>query len=174
MIDLTAEQAALEGLATALRYEEDGKALRKDLARELRAAVEPAIPVIKAGVMAMTRTAGGAAVSPSLTTTVASKVRIGTRLTGDRAGVRVSIGRSGMPRGFANAPKRINSAKGWRHPVPRRGKGGSVSEPVWVTQKGVPGYFDRPLEDRRDEMRAAVVKAVQEMSERVARRAGRG
>lgn len=154
----------LEQVATAIRFEEDGKQLRKDMLTNLRAAVEPAIPVIKAGVMSMS---GHGRVSPSLSTTVANKVRVATRLTGDRAGVRVSIGKAGMPRGFRNAPKRLNRAEGWRHPV-------FGNRDVWVSQRGVPGYFDLPLQDRRDELRAAVVRAVEDMSERLARRAGRG
>ena len=164
MIELSTEAQALEGVATALRFEEDGRQLRKDMTRELRQAVEPAIPVIKSGLMSYS---GAGRVSPSLTATVASRVRVASRLTGDRAGVRVSIGRTGMPRGFRNAPKRLNRAEGWRHPV-----FGDTEK--WVQQRGPAGYFDDPLNERRDEMRAAVVRAVEEMSERVARRAGRG
>jgi hypothetical protein len=165
VIDLSVDQAALEGVATALRYEQDGKQLRKDLVTNLKAAVEPALPVIRSGLMTMST---HSRVTPALRTVVLSKLKVTTRTTGDRAGVRVAIGKAGMPRGFKNAPRRLNKPEGWRHPLfGRRDK-------PWVAQRGAPGYFDRPLEERQDEMRAAVVQAVQDMSERIARRAGRG
>jgi len=157
------EAARLEEVVAALTYEADGKQLRKEMTANLRAAVAPAIPVIRAGVMAM---GGHGSATPALRTTIASRVRIATRATGSRAGVRVSIGRTPQIRGFRNAPKRLN-ADSFRHPL-------FGNRDRWVTQRGAPGYFDRPLQERRDEMREAVARAVEDMSQRIARRAGRG
>ena len=165
--------ARLEEVVSALRYEEDGKQLRKEMTANLKAAVEPALPEIRSGLAVIGRSE--TQVTPALAATVASKVRIAARFTGPRTGVRVSIGKKGMPRDFVNAPRRLNAAKGWRHPVPRRPrKDGSMPEEQWVDQMGAPGYFDDPLRARRDEMRLAVQIAVEQMSQRIARRAGRG
>lgn len=153
----------LEEVVSALRYEEDGKQLRKEMLTHLRAAVTPAVPVIRSGLMAM---GGSADVTPALRTTIASQIRVAVRTTGHRAGVRVSIGRTPQIRGFRHAPRRLNRDS-WRHPL-------FGNREFWFTQRGAPGYFDRPLQERRDEMRAAVVRAVEEMSERIARRVGRG
>lgn len=163
VIEMSFEAQRLEEVVAALQYESDGKQLRKEMTANLRAAIAPAIPVIKAGVMSM---GGHGSVTPALRTSIASRVRIATRATGARAGVRVSIGRTPQIRGFRNAPKRLN-ADSFRHPV-------FGNREKWVTQRGAPGYFDRPLQERQDEMRAAVVRAVEEMSERIARRAGKG
>jgi len=155
--------ARLEEVISALRYEEDGKQLRKEMTANLKAAVEPAIPVMRSGLMAM---GGSGSVTPALRTTIANRIRVAVRGTGGRAGVRVSIGRTPQIRGFRNAPKRLNR-ENWRHPV-------FGNREAWVSQRGAPGYFDDPLRARRDEMRAAVARAVEDMSQRIARRAGRG
>lgn len=153
----------LEEVISALRYESDGKQLRKEMTANLRAAVAPAIPVMRSELMAM---GGHGTATPALRTTIASRIRVAVRGTGARAGVRVSVGRTPQIRGFRNAPKRLNR-EDFRHPV-------FGNREKWVSQRGAPGWFDDPLRERRDEMRAAVERAVEDMSQRIARRAGRG
>lgn len=153
----------LEEVISALRYESDGKQLRKDMTTNLRAAVAPAVPVMRSQLMSM---GGHGTATPALRTTIASRIRVAVRGTGARAGVRVSVGRTPQIRGFRNAPKRLNR-EDFRHPV-------FGNREKWVTQRGAPGWFDDPLRERRDEMRAAVERAVEDMSQRIARRAGRG
>jgi hypothetical protein len=82
-----------------------------------------------------------------------------TRLTGRVAGVRVRATKKGMPRNFANAPKRIN-AKQFRHQV--FGKG-------WVTQIGAPGFFDDPLRRDHVKYRLACRTAMDEMAAKLAK-----
>lgn len=166
MFNLSVEQESILGLAEALKYEDNGKALRRDLSRAMREAVQPALPEIRSGLMGM-RTAGLDTESPRLRTAVLRQLKVKVKLSG-AAGVRVSISKKGMPRGFTNAPKRLNSRKGWRHPVPRRRRrDGSMTDQKWVTQRGEPGYFDDPLHQRRREYRDAVMDAVETMRYRI-------
>lgn len=160
----------LRDISTALRTEQDGVKLGRDLARRLRQAVEPAVTEAKGRVLAMDsgglRRDGG-----SLRAAVAAKVGAQALLSGKRAGVRVRARKSGMPRGFANAPKRLNSDKGWRHPVPpprlARGVEGPQRPPVWVRQVGAPNWFDDPMQARVGEYQAAIRQAVQDMADRI-------
>lgn len=161
-VHLSLDQQALEAIDSVLTYELDGKQLKKDLAVNLRAAVEPALPVIRGELMAMG--SAGPGVSPPLRATVLNNLSAKTRFSGDNPGVRVAISRRGMPRGFTDAARRLNRDEGWSHPLWGR-------PATSVQQIGAPGYFDRPLEERVDEMRDAVVQAVQDMADRIA---GRG
>lgn len=149
----------LRDISTALRTEQDGVKLGRDLARRLRQAVEPAVTEAKGRVLAMDsgglRRDGG-----SLRAAVAAKVGAQALLSGKRAGVRVRARRSGMPRGFANAPKRLNSDKGWRHPV-------FGNRDTWVSQVGAPNWFDDPMQARVGEYQTAVRQAVQDMADRI-------
>lgn len=149
----------LRDISTALRTEQDGVRLGRDLARRLRQAVEPAVTEAKGRVLAMDsgglRRDGG-----SLRAAVAAKVGAQALLSGKRAGVRVRARKSGMPRGFANAPKRLNSDKGWRHPV-------FGNRDTWVSQVGAPNWFDDPMQARVGEYQAAIRQAVQDMADRI-------
>jgi hypothetical protein len=149
----------LRDVGTALKYEEDGARLRRALTKELRTAVAPAVAEAKGRVMAM-GTAGLPHAGEPLRAAVARRVTAQARLTGRSAGVRVRASKKGMPRGFANAPKRLNAAGGWRHPV-----FGDADR--WVDQTGAPGWFDDPLRARRAEYRQAVERAVKDMADRI-------
>jgi hypothetical protein len=162
MIELSVDQQSILGVVEALRYEDDSKQLRKDLLAGIKRAVEPALPEIRSGLMGMA-TAGLETEAPGLRTTVLRKLKIKATLSGAPK-VRVSIGRTGMPRGFDLAARRLNSKKGWRHPV-------FGNRDVWVEQMGEPEYFDKPLRSRKEQMQQAVMGAVQEMRDRIRRRA---
>lgn len=149
----------LRDVGTALKYEEDGMRLRRQLAKELRDAVAPAVAEAKGRVLAI-GSAGLPHDGGSLRSAVASRVQTQARLTGKSAGVRVRARKSGMPRGFANAPKRLNRDGGWRHPV-------YGNRDVWVRQLGAPDWFDDPLQARKAEYRAAVERAVRGMADRI-------
>jgi hypothetical protein len=158
---LTLDQSALDRVEAALTFEEDGKALKRDLGQQLKQAVEPALPVIRSELMSM----GGALdVQPGLRVSVGSALKSAVRYSGPAPGVRVSVSRKGMPRGFTSAPQRINQGA-WSHPL--WGRPGTS-----VGQAGVAGFFDRPLHDREGEMRDAVRQAIENMAQRIAARAG--
>lgn len=161
MIELSADQQALQALAKALGAQADGKRLRRELSKSLRQALEPARQEVRAGLLGM-GTAGIPVEGPPLRTTVLKQLRAETRLTGRSTGAKLRIRKRGMPRGFANAPKRLNAKKGWRHPVGGRD--------VWVTQLGEPEYFDRPTLQHRARYRAAVLQVMNEHARHITRR----
>ena len=138
-----------------MRAEDDGKALSRDLVRELRAVAEPAMRAAQAAILSM---GSKGKTVPSLRTTVAQHTKVRVRTSGKHPGVAIRADKNGMPRGFKNAPKRLNSAKGWRHQV--------FGTDTWVTQRGKPGWFD----DTISAFKPAARKAAQEAMDNMARR----
>ena len=161
MIGVSVTSTDLADLAVAIRYEQDGQVLRRDLARNLRVAVAPAVTQAKASIMSMP--GGGLHPGGSLRAAIARQVSTQVSLTTRSAKVKVRVGRRGMPRGFRNAPKAVQLAAGWRHPVYGR-------KQVWVAQLGKPGWFDNPMRSHREQYRAAVEAAVRECADRIARK----
>ena len=150
---------ALKRLATALKAEADGKALRKELSANMRDALKPAAADAKAGIISMPAKTTAA---PGLRSSVARRIRPEVRLSGRSTGARVKAKKIKV-RGFANAPKRTQSAKGWRRRV--------YGSDNWVTQHGKVDWFDRAMDGKRGGYTAAVKDAMDAMAERIARRA---
>ncbi len=155
------EVEGLEALVRAMRAEADGKQLRKELAQNLRNELKPAAALAKSGIMAMS--SAGPGVAPALRSAIARKIRPEVKLGGRWSGARVKAFKTPGVRGFANAPKRTNRASGWRHPV-------FGDRENWVHQDGENQWFERALEGRRNQYRSAVLGAMEEMAERIARR----
>lgn len=155
------DASALKALGAALGAEADGKKLRRDLAKEMRGALQPAAAAAKSSIMSMA-SSGLYSTGTPLRATIARGVKAEARLTGRSTGARVKATKKGMPREFANAPKRTNSAKGWRRRVFR--------SDTWVTQMGRPDWFDQPMEQSAPEARAAVVRAMGAAARRITRR----
>jgi len=151
------DQKQLARVYAALRAEEDGKQLSRDLVHELRAVAEPAAEAARAAILSM---GSHSEALPGLRTTVARHTKVMVRLTGRRPGVMVRVDKSGMPRGFRNAPKRLNSAKGWRHQV-------FGNPDVWVTQRGKPGWFDDTMHKFTADARAAAGHALDKVAKRI-------
>jgi hypothetical protein len=161
-VELTVQQQGLQELARALKAEADGKALRKDLMKQLKAAVEPIREKARSNLMSIG--SAGLTEGASLRTAVASQLKAETRLSGRSAGVRLRVRRKGMPRGFVNAPKALNTPKGWRHQV--------YGRDVFVQQIAVPAeWFDRAAREGRKPAQKAAMEAVEAMAQRVADRA---
>jgi hypothetical protein len=158
---ISLDQLALERVEAAITYEQDAKELKRDFGTQLRQAVEPAIPEIRSGLMSM---GGAISVEPGLRTSVSSALKTAVRYSGPAPGVRVSIGRKGMPRGFTDAARRINQGA-WLHPLWGR-------EGTAIMQIGVDDFFDRPLKDHAPEYREGIQRAIEQMAERIAARAG--
>lgn len=157
-VRLTGDQEKLLRLGRALRKEADGKAIRKDLIKNLKDPIKPAIVEIKAGVMSIP-TSGIPVHGESLRRAVTKRIRPEAKLSGRAVGVRVRARKTPAVRNFANAPKRLNSPKGWRHRV--------YGRDVWVTQIGKPHYFDDPLIKRRAEFKRAVRRAMKDTARRI-------
>lgn len=160
-VEVRVDRRSLARLVAALSAEADGRELRRDLRRGLRAAAEPAAALARGSILAMGVGGLDRAVPPLRTAiAAATKVQVHTGLKS--AGVAVRVGKTTMPRGFRNAPKRLNARKGWRHPV--------FGTDRWVTQRGKPGWFDLSMKTARPTARAAVGKAMDDVARRIDRR----
>ncbi|MFF6825053.1 hypothetical protein [Streptomyces longwoodensis] len=153
----------LAALTRAIRAEEDGKQLRRELARDMREALKPGAAAAKSSVMAIA--SAGLPTAPALRSSVARKIRPEVKLGGRWSGARVKAFKTKNVRGFPNAPKRLNRAGGWRHPV-------YGNREVWVHQHGKSGWFDEAFEGREGVYRQAVEAAMENMARRIAARAG--
>jgi hypothetical protein len=152
----------LNALARALRAEDDGKQLKKDLIRRLRQALKPAQDAVRQEINSMSSHGGSHGLA--LRRTVARKVGMSTKLSGRSAAVKLIAKKTPDLRGFRNAPKRLNSKKGWRHPA-------FGDREDWVQQMGKPDWFDGPIRARRGEFRKAVAAVLDDMADRIKRRA---
>ncbi|MFD5425208.1 hypothetical protein [Streptomyces sp. NPDC127084] len=161
--ELTCTTEGLDALVRALRAEEDGKELRKDLAKNLRGALRPGAARAKSAIMAMPSAGTGS--GPGLRAGIAKKIRPEVKLGGRWSGARIKAFKTPGLRGFANAPKRTNRREGgWR--TLTYGK-----EP-WRTQTGKRGWFDESFINDADQYREAVHEAMEAMARRIAARAG--
>lgn len=163
MIHLDIKHDLVE-LARALKAEEDGKQLRKDLVRNLRTAVQPAAKGAKQAALAMP-SKGHA--GPSLRRDVAKRIGVQVKTGGRSVGVKVRATGTRV-RGFTNAPRLLNSRKGWRHPNIGAGRRGQSD---WVAQRSPrPEWFDKEMRRRDPEYQRAVRAAMDDMAKRIARR----
>lgn len=153
----------IDSLVRALRAEEDGKPLRRELGRNMGRSLQPAAADAKAGIMSMA--SAGMGTSPALRPTIAAKIRPEVKLGGRWTGARIRARKTPGLRGFANAPKRTQSAKGWR--VQTYGNG------TWRVQHGKVEWFDRAMTPHRGEYMRAVHEAMDAMARRIAERSHR-
>ncbi len=159
-IDVSVSLEGFDSLLGALRAEEDGKQLRKDLAREMREALKPAAEQAKSGIMSM---AASTSASPGLRTSIAKKIRPEVKLGGRWTGARVKAKKIQGIRRFANAPKRTQRAAGWRTQSWGRG--------AWRVQVGKVDWFDRAMSPDAARYKEAVHTAMEAMARRIADRA---
>lgn len=152
----------LAALARAIRAEEDGKQLRKELAKNMREALKPGAAEAKSGIMSMS--SAGLQTAPALRSAIARKIRPEVKLGGRWSGARVKAFKTKNIRNFPNAPKRTNRASGWRHPV-------YGNRDQWVQQHGKIQWFDQAFEGRANTYRGAVEQAMEDMARRIAARA---
>lgn len=163
IVDLSVSTEGIAALDRALRAEEDGKALRKELAKNMRDALKPAAELAKSGILSMA--SAGPSSSPALRSTIAKKIRPEVKLGGRWSGARVKAKKTPGLRGFANAPKRTQRPGGWRSPV-------FGNREVWITHQGKPQWFDHAMEGRQAQYKQAVHAAMEDMARRIASRAG--
>lgn len=161
-VELTVEQQGLADFAKALKAEADGKQLRKDLSKQLKAALDPIKEQAKSNLLGIA--SAGLTRGQPLRQTVANQLKAEARLSSRNAGARLRVRRKGMPRGFTNAPKALNNPQGWRRQV--------FSSGVFVQQIAVPTeWFDRAARDGRKGAQAAAMEAVDQMRQRIIKRA---
>jgi hypothetical protein len=150
----------IESLGRALAAEEDGKALRKELAKNMRAALNPAADMAKSGIMSMR--SDGTGQGPGLRSAIAKKIRPEVKLGGRWTGARVKSKKTPAIRNFPNAPKRTQKVGGWR----TKSWNGS-----WREQIGKFQWFDRAMAGRDEVYKQAVHEAMEAMARRIAERA---
>lgn len=163
-IEYSIDQQAIVKLGAAIRAEEDGNVMRRELTRNLRATVEPAVIEIRAGVMAVP--SSGISEGESLRAAVSQAFKVDVRYSGQSAGVRIRARKTPGIRGFTMAPRRLNDPRGWRHRV--------FGRDVWVQQYGNPRYFDNPIHRRSGDFRRDVLQAIDDMAKRIANRTRSG
>lgn len=156
----------LQALGKAMRAEEDGKALRRDLARQLKQIISPIVSEARGAATGMP-SAGLEHDGEPLRSAIARRIVGEVRFSGKATGIRVRAKRKGMPRGFEHAPKRTNARGGWRRPV-------YGNKEVWVTQIGVPGWFDDVMKDQRPEAQRQCMQAMEDTARRIKMRVRRG
>lgn len=152
------DQRDLRRLVTALNREADGKELRRDLVTELKTVVEPYAQLARGSILSMS--SQGLA-SPPLRSAVAAAVKTEAKLSGRRAGVSVVARKTGMPRGFKNAPK-LTNRKRWRHRV--------FGTDRWVDQTGKPGWFDDTMRRADAAAEQAAKRAMDNVADRIQQR----
>lgn len=157
---LSVDQRALADVARLLRSETDGKTLRKELVKTLRATAEPAIRDAKASIQAMP--SHGLSQGVPLRQEIAKRIKPVVRTSGARTGVSIRVGRTPNVRGFTHAARRLNKPQ-FRHKV--------YGRDVWVVQRGKPGWFDDPIQARKPEFRDDVIAVVQRLAHELAIRA---
>lgn len=148
-----------DAVLRAIRAEEDGKELRKELAKNLRDELKPAAAEAKTGIMSMSAAMTEA---PGLRSSIARKIRPEVKLGGRWSGARVKARKIQGIRGFANAPKRTQRAGGWRTR--------NFGRDQWRTQHGKTDWFDRAMHPESPRYKAAVAAALEAMAARIAAR----
>ena len=158
-MSVSVQADALAALGRAMKAEADGKALRKDLTKELKGIISPIVSEARGAATGMP-SAGLEHDGEPLRSAIARRIVGEVRYSGRATGVRIKAKRKGMPRGFEHAPKRTNARGGWRRPV-------YGNKEVWVTQVGVPDWFDDVMRDQRPDAQAKCLAAMEDTARRI-------
>jgi hypothetical protein len=158
-VEFSVHEERLRSLGRALRAEEDGKELRKELVKNLRGALKPAADEAKSAIRSMPAS-GARHAGMSLRREVAKKVSIEVRLSGRTVGARVKARKTPALRSFTNAPKYLNRKRGWRHPW-------FGERELWYDQMGRPDWFDGPMRAGRSRYRKAVIDAMEATARKI-------
>ena len=158
-MSVSVQADALAALGRAMKAEADGKALRKDLTKELKGIISPIVSEARGAATGMP-SAGLEHDGEPLRSAIARRIVGEVRYSGRATGVRIKAKRKGMPRGFEHAPKRTNARGGWRRPV-------YGNKEVWVTQVGVPDWFDDVMRDQRPDAKAKCLAAMEDTARRI-------
>ncbi|WFF07256.1 hypothetical protein O7622_01245 [Micromonospora sp. WMMD1076] len=155
------DSSSFSRVARALDDEASGEQWRAELATDLHAALELGVATVRGSLMGMA-TGGLDDGHEPLRQAVSASVESQVRMSGRGAGARIRARKITL-RNFVNAPKRLNSRRGWRHPV-------HGDTETWVTQIGAPGWFDDPLRRLHARLHSAAARALDNRARRIARR----
>ena len=159
---ITVDTDQLAQFARILNDEAEPKKLRRELAKEMRGALQPAVQEARSSINALAHTSQ-ANPSPALGSSIARNIKAEVRLSGRSTGARVKVKKLRNVRGFVNAPK-LTNRDGWRHKV--------FGRDIWVEQRGKPDWFDDAMNDNKAHYQAAVMAVLNAWAARIARRVG--
>lgn len=177
VIELSIDQHAFLKVKRAMASQVNKKELNRDLNRELKAAVKPGVLEVKGklrGMHSRPSTRPHPALGSAMAKGTAASA-VGTDKTaaqGHFVGVRVV---TKSPKWFPEAAKYLDSGY-WQHPLfgykaPSRSKRRHGAPVNHILQKSqIPNYFFKTLGHRKEEYRDAVIDALKNMAERIARR----
>jgi hypothetical protein len=150
----------MKRLKLAMAAEQDGKLLKRDIAKQLRKISGPLATKQRASVRALPSKGHS---GPSMRQAIARQVRVATRWSGRDVGISVIQRARAMPRDFNMAGRAFNREEGWNPTT----LGGET-----VHQQAVPtGWFDNHTEGIKPEAAREVRTALQQMADRIASRA---
>lgn len=126
----------------------DNKEVTKRFRKELRAAVTPLVPVVRASIRSIpSRTGDG-----SLRAAMSRAVRVEVRTTGRDAGAAIRVDGRKMPAHMKSLPSMVEGRKRWRHPV-------FGHRDRWVQQPAKP-YFYKVVRPAGQASRRAVTRVL--------------
>jgi hypothetical protein len=149
-VELAIDQKQIVAVGKALKAEADGKILRRELIKSMRATATPLVEALKASALAIP--ASKARSEEPLRPQIARAIKPAVRLSGERTGITIKASRTPGIRGFSMAARRMNR-QSFRHRV--------FGRDVWVVQIGQEGWFDHTVEGRREDIKRDVMKAVE-------------
>jgi hypothetical protein len=124
-------------------------------------ALQAAVAEVRGAILGMP-SGGFAHAGEPLRAAVAAHIETDVRIGRRSGSARIRALKRGMPRGFHNAPKRLNARRGWRHPLWGRDQ--------WTQQVGEPGWFDDTLARGRPRYQRVAAHALQQVERRISRR----
>jgi len=161
--DVDKARNGLTALSRALAQESDGKALKRDLGKKLRALMDPLRAQV---VRRLMQTGGSGHPGAGLREAIARQTRAGVRFSGRNTGVNLVQRARGMPRDFQYAGRAFNRVEGWN---PKSLGGATMHQQAQPVE-----WFDEPTSKSTEEARQAAMEAMEDMARRLAERAGRG
>jgi len=159
--DITVDASELAEFGRLLNRAAEPKKLRRELAKELRGALTPAVGKAKSAISGGLTHTSQANPSPALGPSIARNIRAEIRLSGRATGARVKVKKTRNVRGFLNAPKLTNRDR-WRRPV--WGRAGE-----WTEQIGKPGWFDDAMNEDQQQYKDAMMRVLENWAQRIAR-----
>lgn len=135
---------------------------KREASKRLRAVMDPMAQRVRTRVLALPSKGHS---GQSMRQQVARQVRPATRWSGDNTGVSLIQRARGMPRGFNFAGRMFNRPEGWNPVSP-----GGIQR---VQQIRPAQWFDSEVVDSDDQLRRAVVAALEQTAREVASRARR-
>lgn len=149
--ELTLDQRQIVAVGKALKSEADGKLLRRELLKDIKAAGGPLVSDLKQSALLIPSEGIGGR-GQALRPAIANAIKPAVRLTGERTGLTIRAAQTPNVRGFKLAARRMNR-QSFRHRV--------FGRDVWVDQTGDEGWFDDTVKGRREEIKRAVMHSVE-------------